>query len=99
MSTRLRKLIVARFTIVGISPTRLCLESEANWTLFSFAVVTFRIIESALSLPRRSFVNSRFTVVYHIGLGHLDNSISFRTRRSEGFQCHASRSPYRTVPK
>ena len=46
------------------SLTRLCVESETNWTFFSFGVVIFRIIKSALSLPHHSFVNSWFSIPY-----------------------------------
>ena len=31
---------------------------------FSFAVVIFRIIKSALSLPRHSFINCRFSIPF-----------------------------------
>jgi hypothetical protein len=46
------------FYLRGHLPTKLCFESETNWTLLSFAVVTFRIFKSVPSLRLRNRHNS-----------------------------------------
>ncbi len=64
------------FYLRGHLPTKLCFESETNWTLLSFAVVTFRIIKSVSSLRLRSFVNRQFSIRYQIWILGQSNLLS-----------------------